>query len=130
MNRNEDQPHKYDYHDVSTSAKWPPLDGPFTRFGDVQGMLEYDDDRMVVMTSGDEIALTFSVPGQELPNDWSRDFVLHSVGWDKDADLNTIAGQGSLPLPFKEQTHYPAPPEQWEEAERVWKLNEPTLTRD
>ena len=130
LERQSYEPHRYDYQVVSQNAKWPPLDGPFTRFGDVQGLLAEDDDRMVVMTSGDEIALTFDVPNGELPNGWTRDFVLHSVGWDKDADLNTIAGQSALPLPFKGQTHYPAPVDQWSEAENVWELNKAQLSRD
>ncbi|GIW98594.1 MAG: hypothetical protein KatS3mg111_1927 [Pirellulaceae bacterium] len=127
--RRSDQPHWYDYHDADPTPKWPPIEGPFTRFGDVRELLAADDDRLVVMTSGDEIVLRFRLPEAHLPSGWKRDYVLHSVGWDKDADLNTLAGQSSLPLPFRAQTGYPPPPEQEEEAARVWALNRPTLTR-
>ena len=33
--------------------------------------------------------------------------MLHSVGWDKDADLHTVYGQTVEPLPFKAMTRYP-----------------------
>ncbi len=127
--RAPDQPHWYDYQEASRQPKWPSLAGPFTRFGDVRELLVQDDNRLVVITAGDEIILRFSAPEQELPNGWRRDFVLHSTGWDKDADLNTLAGQGSLPLPFAEQRSYPPPPEQNEQAEEVWELNKRFLTR-
>ncbi|RMF44768.1 MAG: VCBS repeat-containing protein [Planctomycetota bacterium] len=127
--RDADQPHWYDYSDVQLASKWPPIEGPFTRFGDVRDLLIDDDDRMVVMTSGDEIVLRFALPEVPLPNGWKRDFVLHSVGWDKDADLNTLAGQSALPLPFRAQRAYPPPPDQDTEAQRVWELNRATLTR-
>ena len=128
--REPDQPHWFDYQQVSTAAAWPELEGPFTRFGDVQQLLTADDDRLLVMTSGDEIILRFELPQAELPTGWSRDFVLHCTGWDKDADINTLAGQGSLPLPFKNQQSYPPPLEQSAEAANVWLKNADTLTRE
>lgn len=129
LERESFQPHWYDYTSVDALPKWPELEGPFTRFGDVLDLLGADDDRMVVMTSGDEIQLQFSAPPQPLPNGWRRDFVLHSVGWDKDADLNTLAGQGALPLPFAAQTAYPAEFDQADEAAGVLRLNAGTLLR-
>ncbi len=127
--REPDQPHWYDYQSVTSDPKWPPLEGPFTRFGDVRELLSGDDDRMVVITAGDEIVLRFEVPEQPLPEGWQRDFVLHSTGWDKDADINTLSGQGSLPLPFMDQTAYPASLEQADQAADVWEKNAPTLGR-
>ena len=44
-----------------------------------------------------------------LPAGWKRDFILHNVGWDKDADLNTVYGQTVEPLPFNAMTGYPWP---------------------
>lgn len=120
--RSSDQPHWYDYHNVSTQAKWPKLNGPFTRYGDVLAQLRADDDRLLVMASGDECVLKFSAP-TPVPAGWRRDFVLHSIGWDKDADLNTLAGDGSLPLPFKDMKSYPPPAEQNDEAAAVLKQN-------
>ncbi len=127
--RRPDQPHWYAYDHVELAPKWPSIEGPFTRFGDVKELLAADDDRMVVMTSGDEILLRFTMPDAPVPNGWKRDFVLYSVGWDKDADLNTLAGQSSLPLPFKAQRAYPPPPDQDADSRRVWELNRAMLTR-
>src|SRR5262249_39356 len=36
-----------------------------------------------------------------------RDFLLYNVGWDKDADLNTVYGQTVEPLPFAAMERYP-----------------------
>ncbi|MEM7475085.1 MAG: CRTAC1 family protein [Planctomycetota bacterium] len=128
--RTIDEPHWYDYQDVSLAPKWPELEGPFTGFGDASNLLRSDDDQMVVMTSGDEIVLRFRIPESEVPAGWKRGFVLHCTGWDKDADLNTIAGQGSLPLPFMAQKGYPATPDQEEQSREVWRKNADNLTRE
>ncbi len=127
--RAADQPHDYDYQDVNRAAKWSELQGPFTRFGDVQELLCADDDRMVVMVSGDEFIAKFAIPDRPLPEGWRRDFVLHNVGWDKDADLNTLNGDGSLPLPFKAMQSYPPPTDQSELAAEVFSKNADHLTR-
>ncbi len=127
--RPADQPHWYDYQRTSQLAKWPPLEGPFTRFGDVLELLTDDDDLMVVMGSGDEISLRFQPPARPLPSGWKRDYVLHCTGWDKDADLNTLSGQGSMPLPFKNQTSYPASVDQTDQVEAVMRKNRPFLNR-
>lgn len=127
--REPDQPHWYDYQHLETTANWPPLDGPFTTYGDVRERLTGDDDRMVVMTSGDEIILRFKIPNEPTPEGFERDFVLKSVGWDKDADLNTLAGFGSLPLPFASQLEYPPPPEQASDSADVWEKNRDSLQR-
>jgi len=127
--RTNDQPHDYDYQSVSRAAKWSELQGPFTRFGDVRDLLLEDDDRMVVMVSGDEFIAKFAMPDRPLPEGWRRDFILHSVGWDKDADLNTIFGDGSLPLPSKAMQSYPAPPQQADAADEVLRRNADQLTR-
>ncbi len=127
--RPADQPHNYDYQNVNRSAKWSELQGPFTRFGDVRELLQADDDRMVVMVSGDEFTAKFSMPAQPIPDGWRRDFILHNVGWDKDADLNTLCGDGSLPLPFKAMQSYPPPLEQSDAADKVFRQNADQLTR-
>lgn len=107
--RDSTQPHRYDYHQASKQPKWPPLAGGLTRFGDCLELLTEWDDQMVVIAGGDEIRLKFAVPAEPLPAGWKRDFVLHSVGWDKDADLNTLAGQSVDPLPFRAMRAYPPP---------------------
>ncbi len=127
--RTIDQPHWYDYEDVDTRPKWQPLKGPFTRYGDVTDLLMADDDRMIVMVAGDEFTARFSIPQDSLPEGWKRDFVLYNVGWDKDADLNTLEGDCSLPLPFKAMQAYPPPPDQEDTAAKVWQLNRDHLIR-
>lgn len=100
-------PERYDYETVSRTAKWPPLGGKLTRFGEVTELIREGDDRLVVMAGGDELQLRFEVPEKSLPPGWKRDFVLYNVGWDKDADLNTVAGSSVEPLPYRTMDTYP-----------------------
>jgi hypothetical protein len=100
------QPEMYHYGDVVSQAPWPPMDGAFTRYGDVTPLLTEWDDRMLVMGAGDEFSLEFAAPSEPLPDGWVRDFVICNVGWDKDADLNTVYGQSTEPLPFRDMTDY------------------------
>ena len=99
-------PEQFDYDEVDTQPKWPPMHGTFTRFGDVRDLLTSQDDRLVVLGSGDEITLEFAAPPLAQPG-WERDFVLASFGWDKDANLATAAGDTSEPLPFAAMRSYP-----------------------
>lgn len=103
----EHAPERYDYAQVSTAPKWPPMLGRFTQYGDVQELLTATDDRLVVLGSGDEISLSFAAPQEPLPAGWRRDFFLHNVGWDKDADLHTVYGQMVEPLPYVAMPGYP-----------------------
>jgi len=104
-------PEHYDYLSVSTEPRWPPMQGNFTRYGDVTSLLQKTDDRLVVMSSGDEMTLRFKVPEKPLPVGWKRDYMLYNVGWDKDADLNTVLGQTVEPLPSARMQRYPYPQE-------------------
>jgi hypothetical protein len=58
------------------------------------------------MGAGDEMTIRFAAAGPP-PSGWQRDFLLFSVGWDKDADLNTVSGHHVDPLPFPGMTRYP-----------------------
>ncbi|MEX2026111.1 MAG: hypothetical protein WEH44_02405, partial [Pirellulaceae bacterium] len=91
--RHPNAPLRFDYQTVTSEPKWPPMGGYFTRYGDVMPLLTSADDQMVVMGSGDEMTVRFRVPADKPPPGWERDFILYSVGWDKDADLNTVYGQ-------------------------------------
>jgi hypothetical protein len=64
------------------------------------------------LAAGDEMTLRFLEPEEPLPDGWQRDFILHSVGWDKDADLNTVYGQSYEPLPRTAMSRYPYPAEE------------------
>lgn len=111
-------PDTYDHAAASKAPKWPPLQGRFSNYGRCDSLLESWDDRMLVMGSGDELRLKFKVPDEGPPAGWKRDFILHCVGWDKDADLNTLTGQSSMPLPFKGMSEYPP---RYSESERLEK---------
>lgn len=104
-------PERYDYDDVTTIPQWPAMKGRFTRYGDVQELLAAADDRLVLMGAGDELLLRFAALPPP-PEGWTRDFLLHNVGWDKDADLHTVHGQTVEPLPFAGMSRYPYPPEE------------------
>jgi len=110
--RNGHAPEGYDYDSVATDPRWNEMMGRFTRYGTATTLLESQDDRMVVMGPGDELTVSFDVPAAPTPAGWKRDFVLYNVGWDKDADLNTVYGQSSEPYPFKAMSRYPIAPDE------------------
>jgi tetratricopeptide (TPR) repeat protein len=130
MPRARHEPHWYDYQTVSTAPAWPPLAGRYTRYGDVFDVVQSDDDWLVVMGAGDEMRVRFAMPEEPPPEGWVRDFVLHSVGWDKDAAMNTLEGQSSLPLPFSRMQQYPPGMDDREEERRIDRLHRSTLTRE
>jgi tetratricopeptide (TPR) repeat protein len=105
-------PKRYEYNSVTKESIWPPMTGAFTKYGDVTKLIADADDLQVVMGAGDEMTVRFSANVTNLPPGWVRDFVIYNVGWDKDADLNTIQGQDSGPLPFRGMARYPYAPEQ------------------
>jgi hypothetical protein len=105
--RTSQESHRYRYAEAMQESKWPPLLGPFTQYGNVLDLLGQWDDAMVMMGPGDEIRLSFQVPPHAPPPGWVRDFVLHNVGWDKDADLNTLTGQTVGPFPNRMMKGYP-----------------------
>jgi len=106
-------PHWFDYSTVTTEPIWRDLTGKYTRFGDVLPLLLEPDDMYVIKNAGDETTIEFDAASlPELPEGWKRDFLVHSVGWVKDGDLNTAHGQTVGPLPFHGMTSYPYGPEE------------------
>lgn len=122
-------PECYDYHRLSNMIQWPPMQGSFTRYGDVKALVELADNRMVIMGAGDEMRLRFEVPEKPLKMGWKRDFILYNVGWDKDANLHTILGQTVEPLPFREMKSYPYPTESFPAESRLQADQETYHTR-
>ncbi len=104
------QPDTYFYGKVAATSFWNPTPGLYTRYGDVQELLETVDDRMVLMGSGDEVALRFPEAGlPPLKAGWTRDFLLKVDGWAKDRDPNTAFSTSVEPLPFHGMSVYPYP---------------------
>ncbi|MEO7084028.1 MAG: hypothetical protein ABI442_08055, partial [Gemmatimonadaceae bacterium] len=101
-------PHWFDYADVAREPAWRPIAGKFTRYGDVNALLQSSDDEYIVMSPGDETTIDFDAnAAPSLPKGWVRDFFLYSDGWIKDADRNTANGASVTPLPFHAMTGYP-----------------------
>ncbi len=106
-------PHWFDYARVTAESPWLPLQGNLTRHGDVLPLLLASDDMYVVMGPGDEGTLEFEAGGvPRLPEGWTRDFLLYTDGWVKDADRNTAFGNTVDPLPFHRMSRYPYGPEE------------------
>lgn len=104
--RVENGPEEFNASDRTFVSAWPPVAGPFTRYGDAKSIVSAADDDMVVMGTGDALELTFQAP-PTLSEGWQRTYLFYSVGYDKDADLNTLEGQDSRPLPFAQMQQYP-----------------------
>jgi hypothetical protein len=101
-------PHWFEYADTTHDSPWRPIEGAFTRFGDVLPLLRDADDMYVVMGPGDEATVQFdAASANSLPAGWTRDFLLYTDGWIKDADLNTAFGNTVEPLPFHAIKRYP-----------------------
>ncbi len=73
-----------------------------TRYGSVGELLATNDQALVIIAGGDELALEFSTDGLATPpTGWVRDYFLCVVGWDKDADYHVAAGDTIEPLPWR-----------------------------
>jgi hypothetical protein len=74
-------------------------------------LLLASDSKYIISNAGDETALSFSAAKlPTLPAGWKRDFMIRSVGWVKDGDLNTAFGKTVEPLPFHGMKSYPPAP--------------------
>jgi Tfp pilus assembly protein PilF len=101
-------PYWFDYDNVAKETPWRPIEGAFTRFGDVLPLLKSPDDMYVIMGPGDETTIEFDASSATLlPPGWKRDFLLYTDGWIKDSDLNTAHGTTVAPLPFHGVQAYP-----------------------
>jgi hypothetical protein len=106
-------PHWFAYADVSKDSPWRPIEGTFTRFGDVLPLLKSPDDMYVIMAPGDEATVEFDAASASTPPPppgWRRTFLLYTDGWIKDADLHTAFGNTVEPLPFHAIQEYPYAP--------------------
>jgi hypothetical protein len=104
-------PYWFDYDDVAKESPWRPIEGSFTRFGDVLPLLRGPEDMYMIMGPGDEATIEFDASSaKSLPPGWKRDFLLYTDGWIKDSDLNTAFGTTVGPLPFHGVQSYPYGP--------------------
>jgi hypothetical protein len=104
-------PHWFDYADVDKDPRWRDLSGNYTRYGDVLPLLTSSDNKYIISNAGDETSVRFNASElPELKTGWKRDFLIHSVGWVKDGDINTAFGNTVLPLPFHGMKSYPPGP--------------------
>ncbi len=98
-------PERYDYSQVDPMI-YSSMGGKFTRYGDVKELLTSQDDRMVTLGCGDECTLTFTAPAAP-PAGWTRDFLIHNVGWDKDCNPQNTYAKTVEPLPYAGMQSYP-----------------------
>ncbi len=71
-------------------------------------LLLESDDMYVIVNAGDQVTVEFdAAEAPELPDGWTRTFLIYTDGWIKDGDLNTATGQTVEPLPFHSQSRYP-----------------------
>jgi tetratricopeptide (TPR) repeat protein len=97
--------YEYDYVDPAPLAR---MEGFLTRHGDVLDLLITDDDQVCTVGPGDEARLEFEAKGlPELPQGWTRSYVLRSIGYCKDADPFTAGSDSVDPLPWREMPPYP-----------------------
>ncbi len=105
-------PHWFDYSNVTKDTKWNDLSGNYTRFGDVLSLLKESDNQYIISNAGDETTIEFDAKGlPDLKKGWKRDFLIRTVGWVKDGDLNTAHGNTVTPLPFHGMKSYPPSPD-------------------
>ncbi|MCX6301094.1 MAG: FG-GAP-like repeat-containing protein [Bacteroidia bacterium] len=94
-------PHWFDYSIVDKEPGWRDLTGNYTRYGDVLPLLTETDNKYIISNAGDEATVEFDAGKlPPLEKGWKRDFLIRSVGWVKDGDINTAHGTTVMPLPF------------------------------
>jgi hypothetical protein len=98
----------YDHQWVSTTGPFVHQAGSYTRYGDVRALLTDVDDKFVILSSGDEVALEFD-PSKlpPLPSGWSRDYFFFLDGFEKDRDFYAANGDTVEPLPYHKMKMYP-----------------------
>ncbi|WP_422926936.1 FG-GAP-like repeat-containing protein [Singulisphaera sp. PoT] len=95
----------YDHIDPAPLAR---MAGSLTRYGDVVRLLNADDDQFCIVGPGDEIRLEFDAKVlPDLPEGWTRSYVLRSFGYCKDADPFTATSDSIEPMPWKGMPAYP-----------------------
>jgi hypothetical protein len=82
--------------------------GMLTRFGEVAGLLQADDDSLCLVGPGDEVRIEFDAGNlPALPSGWIRSYVLRTFGYCKDADPFTAGSDTVEPLPWRMMPAFP-----------------------
>jgi FG-GAP-like repeat/Tetratricopeptide repeat/ASPIC and UnbV len=104
---------KYSWSQRSMTGPYAHAAGNYTRYGDVFDLLKKSDDRFVVFSSGEGMALDFD-PAKlpPLPAGWTRDYFFYADGFEKDLDFYAAHAFTVEPLPHHGQIAYPYPPNQ------------------
>jgi hypothetical protein len=102
------EPVLVDYETVLNDGRWKYFSGDFTRTGNVLPLINSEDDVFVISKTGDELVLSFDE--NDLPpleTKMKRTFLLYSVGYSKEMDINSASPDQVLPLPFRNMKKYP-----------------------
>ncbi len=113
-------PTLFDYAHVTKEPKWRPMEGFYTRYGDVRPLLQKPDDMYVVMGPGDELTVEFDAHrAPAVQPGWVRDFVISTEGWIKEGETNGALAQTVEPLIFHGMSRYPYGPDEQYPADEV-----------
>ena len=82
--------------------------GAFTKFGDVNALLQSADDKFVIGREGDAVSMQFSTALSPLPQGWVRDYFFVASCWFKEPGLSYVP-YTVAPLPFQAMTSFPYP---------------------
>jgi hypothetical protein len=127
------EPILVDYNTVLNDGRWKYFSGSFTRTGSVLPLLSAEDDVFVISKTGDELAISFEEKDFPiLAKGMKRTFLLYSVGYSKEMDINSASPDAVLPFPFRRMTKYPyaAAGEQFPMTEEKRRIYEEYTTRN
>jgi hypothetical protein len=84
-------------------------EGFYTGYGNVKNLLINADNRMVIMSHGDGLTVTFDISdlSRKLTDDKQTSLLIHLRGWVKDNDPKTAYGSTVEPLPYIGMHGYP-----------------------
>ncbi len=120
LRRDADGFETFEYATVSQESNWNQHRGSYTRYGAVDELLQAADDRLVIIGTGDEVAVRFPADLAPPAPGWQRDWLLYLNGWVKDGDLNTLGSDRVEPLPTHAMSVYPAGVSGGDEAAADW----------
>ncbi|HTO04329.1 MAG TPA: FG-GAP-like repeat-containing protein [Opitutus sp.] len=89
------------FDNVTDQPSWrTTLEGWCTRYGETGELIARTDGMLAVLNGGDALELELRADAlPPVPEGFTRTFFLSAVGWDKEENNNTIAGNTVEPLP-------------------------------